>query len=182
MWFINSAASWVPKNKIAWRDNVYFKAFQTLLIQMVAIIRCAHVIFSSLTVKRSHNIIGITAWRLSRQICHAAESCQFCRRCQLLTCHGWQLWPGHQLSSPQCFSCVAPEAPTKTFFCATAPGDFLILWIHQPPVTCVLSVGPVKEVSAGVRPIQPLRPFHETWRKFLVIVSFIWKALLVHHN
>lgn len=49
------------------------------------IARCAYIILvSSLTVTRSisHNVISITAWRLSWQICHAVESCQFCTVCQ----------------------------------------------------------------------------------------------------
>lgn len=83
--------------------------------------RCTHVLLvTSSTVTRSHSVVSIKAWRLSRQICHTAESCHFCRE---LAYRGWQLRPGHRLGSPQRVSNTSPAdtwSVNKTFFCETA--------------------------------------------------------------
>lgn len=83
--------------------------------------RCTRVpLVTSSTVTQSHNVVSIKAWWLSRQICHTAESCHFCRE---LAYRGWQLRPGHQLGSPRRVSNTSPAdtwSVNKTFFCETA--------------------------------------------------------------
>lgn len=109
---------------------------------------------TSSTVTRSHNVVSIKAWRLSRQICHAAESCHFCRE---LAYRGWQLRPGHRLGSPRRVSNTSPAdtwSVNKMFFCETTSSHQM--WLQYFAGTSLmffLSWRPDMEVAKRVKQI-----------------------------
>lgn len=97
----------------------------------------------------SHNVITIAAWRLSLQICLTAESCQFC--CGL-TYHGWQLWPGRQLGSPQCVFRITPadrcSVNRDVLLCGSSQWLKMTL---QALLRCLSSLGSVQDVMTRPR-------------------------------
>lgn len=98
----------------------------------------------------SHNLISTAAWRLSLQICHTVESCQFCWG---LTYHGWQLWPGRQLGSPQCVSRITPadtcSVNRDVLLCGSSQWLKMTL---QALLRCLSSLGSVQDVMTRAGP------------------------------